>query len=582
MASVSELYELWSSDPYFDEKSRNELIRIAGDEAEIEDRFYQDLSFGTGGLRSILGAGTNRMNRYTIARAAEGFARLIDRQGDTAKRKGIVISYDCRICSPEFAEVAALVFATHGIHVYLYDELRPTPMLSFGVRHYAAAGGVMITASHNPKAYNGFKAYGSDGGQMPPEEADIVLAEMNKITDIRTVSWISREEADQQGLIEVVGEEVDIAYTAMLKKLAINLDQVREQSDMKIVFTPLHGTGNKPVRRILDAIGFENVLVVPEQELPDGHFSTVESPNPEEQAALQMAIDLAAREEADLVIATDPDADRTGLAVRLKDGSYQVLSGNQIGLLLMEYILSAKQARHILPEKSFAVTTIVSSKLTRRVAAAYDVALFETLTGFKFIGEKIKDFDENGDMHFQFGFEESFGYLAGTDVRDKDAVVAAMLLGEMAATARSEGLTIADYLHRIYKTYGNAIEKTVSIARSGKEGADQIARAMAWLRANQDRGLGDLPVQRVKDYLMQSWIDLSDGSQGELDLVPSNVMLYELEGLDWVCVRPSGTEPKIKIYFGVYDKDTAEGEALIQERSAAVVKTIEDHLAVGD
>lgn len=578
MSRSSELYTLWSTDLYFDEATRAELASIAEDQAEIDERFYRDLEFGTGGIRGILGAGTNRMNQYTIAKAAEAFARLIERQGEAAKQAGVVISYDCRIGSTHFAEVTALVFATHGIKVYLYDELRPTPMLSYGVRYFGAAGGVMLTASHNPKQYNGFKAYGSDGGQMPPEEAGIVLEEMKQITDIRDVSWIKREEADAKGLIQVVGSEIDDAYTAMLKKLAINLDAVKQHADMKIVYTPLHGTGNKPVRRILKEIGFNNVLIVPEQEAPDGHFSTVESPNPEERAALQMAIDLAVKEEADLVIATDPDADRTGLAVRLADASYQVLDGNQIGLLLMDYILSAKQAQGLLPEKSFAVTTIVSSKLCRRVAEHYGITLFETLTGFKFIGEKIKDYDEEGDMHFQFAFEESYGYLAGTDVRDKDAVVAAMLLSEMAATARTEGLTIADYLQRIFDKYGNAIEKTVSISRSGKAGADQIANAMNYLREHKHEGIAGLDIEQLKDYESSECLNLKTGEKSKLDLVQSNVLLYELAGLDWVCVRPSGTEPKIKIYFGVYDQDKEAGQELIDARSAAVVAAIEAQL----
>lgn len=578
MSRSNELYQIWSTDLYFNEATRAELAEISENKSEIEERFYRDLEFGTGGIRGILGAGTNRINEYTIAKAAEGFARLIDQQGEEAKNKGIVISYDCRLRSTELAEVTALVFATHGIKVYLYDELRPTPMLSYGVRYFGAAGGVMLTASHNPKQYNGFKAYGSDGGQMPPEEADIVLEQMNQITDLRELKWISRAEADEKNLIQVVGSEIDDAYTDMLKKLAINLDIVQKFSDMKIVYTPLHGTGNKPVRRILKEIGFDNVLVVPEQEAADGNFSTVESPNPEERSALKMAIDLAEKEEADLVIATDPDADRTGLAVRLEDGSYKVLDGNQIGLLLMDYILSAKQARGLLPDKSFAITTIVSTKLCRRVAAHYDITLFETLTGFKFIGEKIKDYDENGDMHFQFAFEESYGYLAGTDVRDKDAVVAAMLLAEMAATARNEGLTIADYLDRFYAKYGNGLEKTVSIYRSGKEGADQITNAMAWLRENKASGISGQPIKLVKDYLTRDCLNLETGEASKLDLVPSNVLLYELDGLDWFCVRPSGTEPKIKIYFGVYDQDEASGQALIDERSAAIISAIEEHL----
>ncbi|MDI9498072.1 MAG: phospho-sugar mutase [Bacillota bacterium] len=550
-----EAYRIWSEDPYFDARTRAELAAIAADPLEIEDRFYKHLEFGTGGLRGILGAGTNRMNRYTVARATTGFARYIVSEGEEAMRRGVAISYDCRIGSPEFAEIAALVFASHGIHVYLFDELRPTPMLSFAVRRYNCFGGVMVTASHNPKQYNGYKAYGEDGGQMPPEAADVVLAEMNKVADIRTLSWISREEAIERGLVEIVGPDIDDAYNEMLLELCIDPEVIRRQKDIGIVYTPLHGCGNRPVRRVLASLGFENVHVVPEQELPDGNFPTVKSPNPEERSALAMGLDLAEKVGAELVIATDPDGDRTGLAVRLADGEWSVLTGNQIGLLLMEYILSAKERAGQLPDNSFAVTTIVSTKLGRRVAAAYDVRLFEVLTGFKYIGEKIKELDDTGLGHYQFGFEESYGYLAGTSVRDKDAVVASMLLAEMAAFARDRGQTMADLLENLYARYGYGLEETLSLAREGIQGTRAIQRAMANLREIRSEGIEGLPVSAIADYVAGDRYDLETGTTEELTLPSSNVLYYELKGDDWICVRPSGTEPKIKVYFGAYGDD---------------------------
>lgn len=578
MSRSSELYKFWSTDPFFDEGTRNELLAIADDEAEIEERFYTNLSFGTAGLRGILGAGTNRMNNYTVAMATEGFARYLDTLGDEAKQRGMVIAYDCRNFSPEFALLASLIFATHGIKVKLTDELKPTPMLSFAIRHYNCIGGVMVTASHNPAKYNGYKAYGEDGGQMPPEAADIVLKEMDSITDPRTLSWITEEEAIAKGLLEYIGPDLDDAYMAMLRKLTINEDKVKEQADMKIVFTPLHGTGNKPVRRILKEIGFNNVLVVPEQELPDGNFSTVESPNPEERSALAMAIALAEKEGAELVIATDPDGDRTGLCIRKEDGTYQVMTGNQIGILLMNYILSAKQARGTLPDKSFVVTTIVSTKLPRKIAKYYDVELMESLTGFKWIAELIKLHDEQGDMHFQFGFEESFGYLAGTSVRDKDAVVASMLLAEMAATAKSEGKTLNDYLNELYAKFGYGEELTYSLAREGKAGLEAIQKTMIALRANKLAGFKTADVLAVKDVLEGTITDLKTGEVSKLDLPESDVLLYQLEGLDFFCVRPSGTEPKIKVYFGAYDADPEVCKAKLASFSQSIVEEVENLL----
>ncbi len=574
MNDCRSLYELWSTDEFFNQQTRDELRAIAGDDQEIQERFYRSLEFGTAGLRGILGAGTNRMNIYTIAQATEGFARYIVSLGEEAKQRGIVISYDSRHFSPEFAEISALVFATHGIKVRLFESLRPVPIHSFAVRHYNCAGGVMITASHNPKQYNGFKAYGEDGSQMSPEAADVVMKEMHSITDIRTLSWIDKDQALANNTLEYIGKELDDAYIEMLKGLSINSDLIPGQADMKIVYTPLHGAGNIPVRRILKELGFNNVMVVKEQELPDPDFSTVENPNPEFREALELAIQLATKEEADLVIANDPDADRTGLAVRRADGTYQVLSGNQIGLLLMEYILSAKKRRGVLPERSFVATTIVSTKLTKRVAQAYGVELFEVLTGFKFIGELIKDYDEFGDKHFQFGFEESFGYLAGTDVRDKDAVVASMLLAEMAATARTEGKTISDYLDNLYQKYGFGFEKTISITMEGIAGLNKIKEALADLRENKGPRLGELKVNALRDYQTHERVDFVSDTTEILDLPDSNVLLYELDDLDWVCVRPSGTEPKIKVYSGAYGPDAEETKARLDKISDAAEAVI--------
>jgi phosphoglucomutase len=553
MTLAQERYTRWTTDMNYDEATRAELLAIADDTREIEDRFYMDLEFGTAGLRGVLGAGTNRMNFYTVARASEGFARFMADQGETVKARGMAISYDSRRFSREFAVLSARIFVSHGIKVYLSDELRPVPMLSYAIRHFGAAGGVMITASHNPAKYNGYKAYGEDGGQLPPEAATVVAEVMTSIEDFPPLlQCLSEADARATGLWQDMGEDLDNAYTAMLEKLAINLDAVRRQSKLKIVYTPLHGAGNKPVRRILSRIGFENILVVPEQELPDPAFSTVAYPNPEERSALKMAIDLAEREGADLVIATDPDADRTGVCVRTSHGDYQVLSGNQIGLLLMDYILSAKQKSGTLPADSFVVSTIVSTKLTQRIADAYGVTLFECLTGFKFIGELIKEKDEFGTMHYQFGFEESFGYLAGTDVRDKDAVVASMLIGEMAASAADQGKTLFDLLQGIYARFGYAAEQTISITLEGKEGIARIKAGMTALRASKAAGIPGVDILAVRDYQTGDKLNLKTHESTPIDLPSSDVLLYELDGIDWFCIRPSGTEPKIKIYFGIY------------------------------
>ncbi len=572
-------YQIWTSDPYFDEATRAELKKISEDEKEIKERFGQRLQFGTGGLRAELGAGTNRMNRYTVALATEGLARYVESLGEEAKARGIAISHDSRNGSVEFAAVTAGVLAAHGIKAYVTDRLRPTPELSFAVRHFHCVGGVMVTASHNPAKYNGYKAYGEDGGQMPPEAADVVLREMDQIQDFRSLKILSEEEAKAQGLWVSFGEELDEKYNDMLMGLRINPEMIQKHSDLKIVYTPLHGAGNLPVQKALKTAGFKEVYVVPEQEAPNGDFPTVTYPNPEERAALEMGIELADKKGADLVLATDPDSDRAGLVVRRKDGSWQVLNGNQIGCLLMEYILSAKAQRGLLPEQSFCATTIVSTRLAKRICQAYDVTLFEVLTGFKFIGELIDRYDDHGPMHFQFGFEESYGYLTGTDVRDKDAVVSCLLIAEMAATAREEGQTLADRLDGLFERYGYAAEQTISMTIEGLDGIAKIKGAMAKLREEDTLKVTASPVKARRDYLNSLRQDREQGTSSRLELPVSDVLLYELQGDDWCCIRPSGTEPKLKVYFAAYDDSQAKAKARLEQMRDEVKAQIQELLA---
>lgn len=585
--NVEELYKFWSEDPYFDEETRAELLAIKDDKKEIEERFYRDLEFGTAGLRGVLGAGINRMNMYVVAKASTGLGKFIVSEGEDAMKRGVVISYDSRHFSPEFAEITARTLTSMGIRVFLSDELRPVPMLSYSVRWHKAFAGVMITASHNPSKYNGYKVYGEDGGQVPPEAASKILSFIEGIEDIRTIKPDTLEEAKAKGLLTYWGEEVDEAYTDMLDKLVIDRQAILNQKDMSIVYTPLHGSGNKPVRRILKKIGLENVHIVKEQELPDGSFPTVEVPNPENPAALTMAIDLAKKVDADLVIGTDPDSDRIGIAVRTNvDGkdTYVPFSGNQVGLMLLDYILDSKKRAGTLPEGSFAVTTIVSSKLAGAICKYYGVELQEVLTGFKFIGERIKLDDEFGSKHFQFGFEESYGYLAGLDVRDKDAVVGAMLIAGMYAQSRERGQSLVDRLENIYQRFGYGFEETVSITLEGKEGIEKIAGAMKSLRAdllsckNKSEAqalLGGAPVVAVRDYqASKRYVFTDDGiTEEKIDLPVSNVLLYELggdKGLDWACARPSGTEPKLKIYFGIYANTKEDSRARLEDTKAKV------------
>lgn len=578
--SSNAVYKFWLENEYFDEQTRKELQKIKDDPKEIEERFYKYLDFGTGGLRGIIGAGTNRMNIYTVRRASQGLADFVNSIG--AADKGIVIAYDSRNMSPEFSLEAAKIFAGNGIKAYLFDELRPTPELSFAVRYLKAAAGIVVTASHNPKEYNGYKVYGEDGGQLPLEESNQVLGFMDKIEDITSVTFMEKDEAIEKGLLKIIGKEIDDAYIAMLKGLSVNPDLAKSIGEnFKIVYTPLHGAGNKPVRRVLDEIGFKNVLVVKEQELPDKEFSTVKSPNPEEKEAFTLAIELAKKENVDLIIGTDPDSDRVGVVARNKEGEYVTLTGNQTGCLLLEYILSQKKAKGNLPKNGFVVKTIVTTELSREIAKEYGIELIEVLTGFKFIGEQIKLLDENGNKKYLFGFEESYGYLAGTSVRDKDAVVASMLIAEMAAYYKSRNMSLYDGLMELLNKYGYTIEGIKSYTLKGKEGIDKIKSALNKMREDEITKFGTIEVAAVRDYQKGERFEIAAGKREAIDLPESDVLYYEMQdGKSWFCARPSGTEPKIKIYYGVTDKSMEAAKNKLEQIQTNVLGVVEKLLNV--
>ena len=542
-------YRQWIENPYYDEETKTELLAIS-DEKEIEDRFYKELEFGTGGMRGIIGAGTNRMNKYTVRKAAQGLANFVKKHGQSGK--GVVIAYDSRRCSYEFAMETALVMAANNIKSFLFDELRPTPELSFAVRYLGCAAGVVITASHNPKEYNGFKAYGSDGCQLPPKESDEVIKEVESIKTISEIGCMKKEEALEQGLLEIVGKEIDDAYINAVKSVGINPELCRKYGkDTKIIYTPLHGSGNKPVRRVLKEIGFENVLVVKEQELPDPDFSTVKYPNPEDKAVFNIAMHMAEKEDVELIIGTDPDADRVGVVVKDDKGEFITLTGNQIGCLLLEYILSQKKKNNELPENAFVVKTIVSSDLARKIAENYGVEIINVLTGFKFIGEQIKLLHDTGKKKFVFGYEESYGYLSGTHARDKDAVVSSMLIAEVYTWYKSRGMDLYQGLMELFKKYGYVREGTDSFTLKGKEGLEKINDAMESLRNMDIKKIGDKDISIISDYKKQTRKNLVTSEESKISLPVSNVLHYTMSPGFWFCVRPSGTEPKIKIYYGV-------------------------------
>jgi len=579
MAKWKENYQRWISKEDIDQELKQQLLEKADNELELEDCFYKSLEFGTGGMRGEIGPGTNRMNIYTIRKASEGLARYIESFGEEAKRRGVVIAYDSRHKSPQFAMEAAKTIATHGIQTYVFDELRPTPELSFAVRYLNAFSGVVITASHNPPEYNGFKVYGEDGGQIPPKIADEIIKKVNEVENELEVAVENEDILKQKGLIKIIGAEIDEAYNEKIKTISLNPNLAKEV-DVKVVFTPLHGTANKPVRRALQSLGYQNVTVVKEQELPDPNFSTVASPNPEEHAAFELAIREGKRIDADILIGTDPDADRLGVAVKNDKGEYIVLTGNQTGAILLNYILSEKKKKGLLPENGVVLKTIVTSEIGRAIAEEYGLKTIDTLTGFKFIGEKIKEFEQTKQYKFQFGYEESYGYLIGDFARDKDAVQAAVLAVEVCAFYKKKGLTLYDGLMEIFNRYGYYREGLKSLTLKGKDGAEQIKRILESFRQNPLAEIAGKTVTIIEDYLTSERTLLQSNRKETIDLPKSNVLKYFLDDGSWFCLRPSGTEPKVKFYFAVQADSLNNSEKALEELINAVMEKVNDILTV--
>ena len=568
--TAREQYEFWCTAPYFDEQTKEELKAIEGEEKEIEDRFYKELAFGTGGLRGVIGAGTNRMNIYTVRKATQGLANYIIKQ--RGEKKGLAIAYDSRNMSPEFAKETALCMAGNGIKAYLFDFLRPTPELSFALRQLGCIAGVVITASHNPAEYNGYKVYWEDGAQITYPKDEEIITEVNRVTDYVSVKSITEEEAKQKGLLEYIGKEMDDRYMEALKQLVLSKDAIKNQAkSLKIVYTPLHGTGNIPVRRILKELGFEQVWVVKEQELPDGNFTTVPYPNPEDKKAFELALKLAKEVDADLILATDPDADRLGIYAKdSKTGEYKSFTGNMSGALILEYELSRRKELKSLPKNGAIVTTIVSGKMAKEIAKAYDVTLIETLTGFKYIGEQIKLFEQKKNYEFLFGYEESYGCLVGTHARDKDAIVAVMALCEAAAYYKEKGMDLCEQMNHLYETYGYYKEELVTVTLKGQDGAKKIQSMMEQIRKNPPTNIGDYQVEEFRDYKEGTRKNMADGTKKETGLPKSNVLYFQLEKGAWCCVRPSGTEPKIKFYIGVRGESLEGASTSLQALTEAV------------
>lgn len=570
------IYESWCSDPYFDDQTKEELKAIAADAAEIEDRFYRRLEFGTGGLRGVIGAGTNRMNIYTVRQATQGLANYILAQG--GQERGVAIAYDSRQMSHQFAEEAALCLNANGIQTYRFESLRPTPELSFAVRELGCIAGIVITASHNPREYNGYKVYWEDGAQITPPHDKNILAEVAKVTEFSAVKTMSRKDAQALGMYRTIGSEIDDRYMEQLKKQSIHPELIPQAADkIRIVYTPLHGTGNLPVRRVLKELGFTNVYVVKEQELPDGTFPTVAYPNPEDEKAFTLALALAKEKDADLVLATDPDADRLGVYAKdAKTGEYVSFTGNMSGMLVAEYVLRERTKTGTMPNRPALIETIVTTDMAKAVAAAYDTALIEVLTGFKYIGEQIRLFEQEHTYDYVFGMEESYGCLAGTYARDKDACVAVMMLCEAAAYYKLKGMTLWDAMLAMYETYGYYKEGLATLTLKGIDGAKKIQDMMSQARSNPPKTLGGYKVLAVRYYKEGIRKDLVSGETAPAGLPASNVLYYEMEDNAWCCVRPSGTEPKIKYYFGV--KGTSLEDA--QEKLAALEQDTKKKWAV--
>lgn len=568
--NVKKNYEYWCTSPIFDDATKSELKSLEGNEDEIFDRFYIELEFGTGGLRGVIGAGTNRMNFYTVGKATQGLANFINKQGAAAK--GVAIAFDSRRMSPEFADTAACVLAANGIKAYIFDSLRPTPELSFALRTLGCTAGIVVTASHNPPEYNGYKVYWEDGAQITAPKDAQIIGEVNAIKDYAEIKKMTTEEAKAAGLYEVIGKEIDDKYMEALKKLVLHPEAIKQMaSSLKIVYTPLHGTGNVPVRRVLKELGFEQVTVVPEQELPDGNFPTVSYPNPEDKKAFALALDLAKKVDADLVLATDPDADRLGVYAKdTKTGEYKVFTGNMSGMLICEYEMSQKKALGILPDNGALVTTIVSSNMAQAVAKEYGMKFIECLTGFKYIGEQIKFFEQTGSNEYVFGFEESYGCLVGTHARDKDAVVAVMALCEAAAYYKTQGITLWDQMLNIYNKYGYYKEDLFTMTFKGADGAKKMQDMMDAYRKNTPKQVGAYKVLRLRDYKNDVITDLATGETTPTGLPKSNVLYFELENDAWFCVRPSGTEPKIKFYAGIKGTSLEDSAKKLDELMEAI------------
>ena len=568
--NVKKNYEYWCTSPIFDDATKAELKSLEGNEDEIFDRFYRELEFGTGGLRGVIGAGTNRMNFYTVGKATQGLANFINKQGAAAK--GVAIAFDSRRMSPEFADTAACVLAANGIKAYIFDSLRPTPQLSFALRTLGCTAGIVVTASHNPPEYNGYKVYWEDGAQITAPKDAQIIGEVNAIKDYEEIKKMTTEAAKEAGLYEVIGKEIDDKYMEALKKLVLHPEAIKQMaSSLKIVYTPLHGTGNVPVRRVLKELGFEQVTVVPEQELPDGNFQTVSYPNPEDKKAFVLALDLAKKVDADLVLATDPDADRLGVYAKdTKTGEYKVFTGNMSGMLICEYEMSQKKALGILPANGALVTTIVSSNMAQAVAKEYGMKFIECLTGFKYIGEQIKFFEQTGSNEYVFGFEESYGCLVGTHARDKDAVVAVMALCEAAAYYKTQGITLWDQMLNIYNKYGYYKEDLFTMTFKGADGAKKMQDMMDAYRKNTPKQVGAYKVLRLRDYKNDVITDLATGETAPTGLPKSNVLYFELENDAWFCVRPSGTEPKIKFYAGIKGTSLEDSAKKLDELMEAI------------
>ncbi|HFL2404138.1 TPA: phospho-sugar mutase [Clostridioides difficile] len=560
-------YEMWLNSPYFDEQTKNELLSIKDDEKEIQDRFYKNLEFGTGGLRGIIGAGTNRINIYTVRRATLGVLNYIMKtQGEEGKQKGIVIAHDSRYMSREFCIEVAKTLSAYGVKAYIFEELKPTPELSFAVRYLKCAMGIVITASHNPKEYNGYKVYDSDGGQICIDMANDIIAEVNKIDDYSTIKSIDFEEALSKNLITILDNEVDDEFIKAVKKQVLRQNIIDEYGKkLKIIYTPIHGTGNKPVRKVLNECGFENVMVVKEQELPDSNFSTVKYPNPEEKSVFNIAIEMAKNNGTDLIIGTDPDCDRVGIVVKDSSGEYVVLNGNQVGSLLVRYILESLVEENKLPKNNpTIIKTIVTSELGAKIAKAYNVDCLNTLTGFKFIGEKIKAFEESNDRSFIMGYEESYGYLIGTHARDKDGVVSSLMICEMAAYYSSKGMNLYEALIDTYNKFGYYKEDLKSVTLKGIDGIKKIKEMMLYFRSVKIDNVADVKVDKILDY-----------KDGVDDLPKSDVLKFLLEGGSWIAIRPSGTEPKIKFYFGANSDNQEDVEFKLNNLISYILNVVD-------